>query len=136
MMYLININHKLIKIILKYTNKIILSYLLGILLVIWYVEVSWGNLLTIHTDTERTPYFLNGNIRFYDTFNENKPNLIYKNGKNDRIKVSLNVFMCPGVSCGILGVIRLTPVIVLCFVVCNFVSILAVLSSELHGCFA
>ena len=37
------------QIILKYTNKVILSYLLGILLVLWYVEVSWGNLLAIHT---------------------------------------------------------------------------------------
>ena len=45
----------------------------------------------------------NGNIRFYDTFNENKPNLILKHNKNDRIKVSLSVFMCPGVSWGILG---------------------------------
>ena len=35
--------------ILKYTSKVILSYLLGILLVLWYVEVSWGNLLAIHT---------------------------------------------------------------------------------------
>ena len=71
---------------------------------LWYVEVSWGNLLAIHTETTRTQYFfLNGNIRFYDTFNENKPNLIYKHGKNDRIMVSLSVFMCPGVSWGILG---------------------------------
>ena len=38
------------------------------------------------------------NIRFYDTFNENKSNLIFKHGKNDQIKVSLSVFMCPGVS--------------------------------------
>ena len=51
----------------------------------------------MHTETKRTPYFLNGNIRFYDIFNENKPNLIYKHGKNDRIKVSLSAFMCPGV---------------------------------------
>ena len=54
----------------------------------------------------------NGNICFYDTFNENKPSLIYKHNKNDRIKVSLSVFMCLGVSWGILGcpgVIRLTP---------------------------
>ena len=35
--------------ILKYTNKVILSYLLGILLVLCYVEVSWANLLAIHT---------------------------------------------------------------------------------------
>ena len=32
---------KIDQIILKYTNKVILSYLLGILLVLWYVEVSW-----------------------------------------------------------------------------------------------
>ena len=36
---------KIDQIILKYTN----SYLLGILLVLWHVEVSWGNLLAIHT---------------------------------------------------------------------------------------
>ena len=76
---------------------------LGILLVLWYVEVSWGNLLTINNETKCTPYFLNGNIRFYDTFNDNKPHLIYKHGKNNRIKVSLSVFMCPGVSWGVLG---------------------------------
>ena len=35
--------------ILKYTNKVILSYLLGILLGLWYVEVSRANLLAIHT---------------------------------------------------------------------------------------
>ena len=40
---------KIDQIILKYTNKDILSYLLGILLVLWYVEVSWGSLLAIHT---------------------------------------------------------------------------------------
>ena len=42
---------KIDQIILKYTNihKVILSYLLGILLVLWYVEVSWGSLLAIHT---------------------------------------------------------------------------------------
>ena len=40
---------KIDQIILKYTNKVILSYLLGILLVLWYVEMSWGNLLAIHT---------------------------------------------------------------------------------------
>ena len=40
---------KIDQIILKYTNKVILIYLLGILLVLWYVEVSWGNLLAIHT---------------------------------------------------------------------------------------
>ena len=68
MMYLING-----QIILKYTNKVLLSYVLGILLVLWYVEVSWGNLLAIHTETKRSQYFLNGNIRFYDTFNVNKP---------------------------------------------------------------
>ena len=53
----------------------------------------------------------NGYICFYDTFNENKPSLIYKHNKNDRIKVSLSVFMCLGVSWGIWGcpgVIRLT----------------------------
>ena len=61
-------NHKL-----KFTNKIILGYLLGILLVLWYVEVSWGNLLAIHTETTHTQYFLNGNIRLTDIFNENKP---------------------------------------------------------------
>ena len=43
-----------------------------------------------------------------------KINLIWfkKHNKNDQIKVSLSVFMCPGVSWGILGcpgVIRLTP---------------------------
>ena len=55
MMYLININLELIK--LYYTNKVILSYLLFILLVLWYVEVSWGNLLAIHTETKHTQYF-------------------------------------------------------------------------------
>ena len=40
---------KIDQIILKYTNKVILSYLLGILLVMRYIEVSWGNLLAIHT---------------------------------------------------------------------------------------
>ena len=40
---------KIDQIILKYTNKVILSYLLGILLILWYVEVSWGSLLAIHT---------------------------------------------------------------------------------------
>ena len=68
MMYLIND-----QIILKYTNKVILSYVLGVLLVLWYVEVSWDILLAIHTETKHTQYFLNGNIQFYDTFNENKP---------------------------------------------------------------
>ena len=48
---------KIDHIILQYTNKIILSYLLGILLVPWYVEVSWGNLLAIHTSTKHTQYF-------------------------------------------------------------------------------
>ena len=33
---------KIDQIILKYTNKVLLIYLLGILLVLWYVEVSWG----------------------------------------------------------------------------------------------
>ena len=61
MMYLININLKLIKLYL-YTIKVTLSYLLGILLVLWYVEVSWGSLLAIHTKTKHTQYFLNGNI--------------------------------------------------------------------------
>ena len=49
------------QIILKYTNKVILSYLLGILRVLWYVEMSWGNLLAIHTQTKHT-HFFNGNI--------------------------------------------------------------------------
>ena len=49
---------KIDQIILKYTNKVILSYLLGILLVLWYVEMSWGNLLAIHTRTKHTQYFL------------------------------------------------------------------------------
>ena len=40
---------KINQIILKYTNKVILSYLLGILLVLWFVKVSWGSLLAIHT---------------------------------------------------------------------------------------
>ena len=40
---------KIDQIILKYTNKVIRSYLLGILLVQWYVQVSWGNILDIHT---------------------------------------------------------------------------------------
>ena len=48
---------KIDHILLQYTNKIILSYLLGILLVPWYVEVSWGNLLAIHTSTKHTQYF-------------------------------------------------------------------------------
>ena len=45
-----------------YTIKSTLSYLLGILLVLWYVEVSWGSLLAIHTEIEHTQYFFNGNI--------------------------------------------------------------------------
>ena len=61
--------------------------------------ISWLFILRQHV----LNIFLNGNIRFYDTFNENKPNLIYKHGKNDRIMVSLSVFMCPGVSWGVLG---------------------------------
>ena len=40
---------KIDQIVLKYTNKVILSYFVGILLVIWYVEVPWGNLVAIHT---------------------------------------------------------------------------------------
>ena len=52
---------KIDQIILKYTNKVILSYLLGILRVLWYVEMSWGNLLAIHTQTKHT-HFFNGNI--------------------------------------------------------------------------
>ena len=40
---------KIDQIILKYTNKVILSYLLGILHVLWYVKLSWGSLLAIHT---------------------------------------------------------------------------------------
>ena len=48
---------KIVQIIIKYTNKVILSYLLGILLILWYVEVSWGNLLAIHTWTKHTRYF-------------------------------------------------------------------------------
>ena len=47
------------QIILKYTNKVILGYRLGIvLLVIWYVKVSWGNLLAIHTRDKTYPIFL------------------------------------------------------------------------------
>ena len=61
MMYLININLELIKLYL-YTIKVTLSYLLGILLVLWYVEVSWGSLLAIQTEIKYTQYFLNGNI--------------------------------------------------------------------------
>ena len=38
MMYLITINLKLIKLYLNNINKVKLSYLLGILLVLWYVE--------------------------------------------------------------------------------------------------
>ena len=38
-----------------------------------YAGVFWGNLLAIHVETKRTQYFLNGNIGFYDTFNENEP---------------------------------------------------------------
>ena len=52
---------KIDHIILKHTNKVILSYLLGILRVLWYVEMSWGNLLAIHTQTKHTNFF-NGNI--------------------------------------------------------------------------
>ena len=52
---------KIDQIILKYTNKVILSYLLGILRVLWYVEMSWGNLLAIHTQTKHA-HFFNGNI--------------------------------------------------------------------------
>ena len=48
---------KIDQIILKYTNKAILSYLSCILLVLCYVEVSWGNLLAIHTKTKDTQYF-------------------------------------------------------------------------------
>ena len=40
---------KIDQIILNYTNKVIMSYLLGILLAMCYIEVSWGNLLAIHT---------------------------------------------------------------------------------------
>ena len=58
MMYLININLKLIKLYLNNINKVILSYLLGILLVLWYVEMSWGNLLAIHTQAKHTQYLL------------------------------------------------------------------------------
>ena len=47
---------KIDQIILKYTNKVILSYLLGILRVLWYVEMSWGNLLAIHTLTKHTHF--------------------------------------------------------------------------------
>ena len=47
---------KIDQIILKYTNKVILSYLLGILRVLWYVEMSWGNLLAIHTQTKHTHF--------------------------------------------------------------------------------
>ena len=49
---------KIDQIILKYTNKVKLSYFLGILLVLWYVEVSWGSLLAIHTLTKHTQCFL------------------------------------------------------------------------------
>ena len=63
--------------ILKYTDKVILSYILGILLVVWHVEVFCGNLLVILIKTKRTQYFMNGNIQFYDTFNENKPKFDY-----------------------------------------------------------
>ena len=52
---------KIDQIILKYTDKVILSYLLGILRVLWYVEMSWGNLLAIHTQTKHA-HFFNGNI--------------------------------------------------------------------------
>ena len=52
---------KIDQIMLKYTNKVILSYLLGILRVLWYVEMSWGNLLAIHTQTKHA-HFFNGNI--------------------------------------------------------------------------
>ena len=48
---------KIDQIILKYTNKVILSYLLGILRVLWYVEMSWGNLLAIHTRTKHAHFF-------------------------------------------------------------------------------
>ena len=46
---------------------------------LWYVEVSWGNMLAIHTETTHAQYSLlllllfNVNIGFYDIFNENKP---------------------------------------------------------------
>ena len=49
---------KIDQIILKYTNKVILSYLLGILRVLWYVEMSWGNLLAIHTQTKHTHFLM------------------------------------------------------------------------------
>ena len=49
---------KIDQIILKYTNKVILSYLLGILFVLWYVEMSWDNLLAIHTQIKHTQYLL------------------------------------------------------------------------------
>ena len=52
---------KIDQIIFKYTNKVILGYPLGILRVLWYVEMSWGNLLAIHTQTKHT-HFFNGNI--------------------------------------------------------------------------
>ena len=45
------------QIILKYTNKVILNYLLGIKLVLWYVDVSWDYLLTIYTKKKRTQFF-------------------------------------------------------------------------------
>ena len=48
---------KIDQIIFKYTNKVILSYPLGILRVLWYVEMSWGNLLAIHTQTKHTHFF-------------------------------------------------------------------------------
>ena len=48
---------KIDQIILKHTNKVKLGYLLGILLALWYVEMSWGNLLAIHTQTKHTQYF-------------------------------------------------------------------------------
>ena len=62
--------------ILKYTNKVILSYLLGILLVLWYVEMSWDNLLAFHTQTKHTQYFLMVIIDFMTHSMKIKPNLI------------------------------------------------------------
>ena len=72
-LYIINKNLILIKLYLNIQIKGTLSYRLGILLVLWYVEMSWGNLLAIHIETKHTQYFLKGNIPFYDTINENKP---------------------------------------------------------------
>ena len=70
---------KIDQIILKYINKVILGYLLGILLVLWYAEVSWGKSLGYSYLDKTYTHVLNilmVTFRFYDTFNENKPNLI------------------------------------------------------------